>query len=285
MGGELVGAGGEGADGAALVGLGLQHRSTVRQQGAGGRQGPVGGLGELAAAVQQCLEVLGLPGERVAELVDHGLQGLQRDGLGEGVDAGQHGGDRGRGAGVGLPDGVAADQVGGPVGSGLQVEVLLAGHRQVRHLGVQLTRDVVGGVVQVQVGLDSVVGEPDRPDPADGDPAVGDVRVLEQAPGLRQVHPHHVVAGHAEQAAHVRVVGAEVAQYQHGQRQEGDVLDQDDAPEPHLVPPRTALADGSGKGRRASARSASAAGAGGKSLSAAVSAGMIWVSGGAARSR
>lgn len=116
--GQFLRAPGEAADGRALLRLGAQHGLAVVDEQDGGRQGTVGGLDEVAAAVEEHLEVVAVSFEGLPQLVDDRAQIVLRHRPHQVVHTGEDVGDGGGYLGVRLVDAGAVRQVGEPSLSG-----------------------------------------------------------------------------------------------------------------------------------------------------------------------
>ncbi len=280
FGAEFPGAGGEGPQRGGLFGLGAQHGLGVGDQPGGDGQGLVGRADEGVPAVDEGAQVVAAPGEGGAQLVDDGAQRGEVDGGGEVVDAGEQIGDGGGHPGVGPGDHRAVTEVGPAGAPGPQIDVLLADGGEVGDDRFEVGGDRRGGLLDAQLGLDTVVGEPQRADPAHGDTPVGDVGVGEKPAGALQLDPDDIVVADADVMAEVGVADPDEAEHQDGDDEEGEVL-QPDGGGDHCCLPGVEDTAGSGRGvlARRSSGPAAVAGRGG------VRAGMTSVPGAAASRR
>ena len=116
-------------------------------------------------------------------------------------------------------------QVGAVVGLRLEVDVLLADGRAVADHGERVGRDlVVPAVVDVEVGVDAVVGEHQLVDLADPDAAVGDHAAGVHPAGVREVRDHGVRRG-VQQAVQLGVLRPDEAHPQQRDQREDEELD------------------------------------------------------------
>ena len=154
---------------------------------------------------------------------------LERLGVDRGhqpVDVDEQLGGGERDLGVRGGDDAALAQVGGCVRARPQVDELLADRGLVRHHGDDVARDSRSVVLDVEGGVDAVVGERQLADLADGDAAIGDLSAGEDAAGVLELCGDRVAAVD-EEPVDLRVPSPDDGSTDQSDDREDDELDLD----------------------------------------------------------